>query len=270
MAYSIQHLKLGGVLDQAISLTKNHFGLLFGIVAIVLIPFSLISSFVVLSVMPPPPQMGASQEQLIEFQKAALQNLPITLGTGLLSAFLILPLTNAAVIDAVSKLYLGKPTSAMDSIKSGLSRVLPLIWTSILMGLAIFGGLLLLVIPGILCMFWFGLANHVVVVEKINGGAALGRSKKLMSGNMGTLFVLGLLLAAIGFGISMVAGLIPQVHAQIVVRVFLNAAMTILSTSALVVFYFSCRCGHENFDLEHLAQSMGTSASESDAAQNQF
>ena len=98
-----------------------------------------------------------------------------------------------------------------------------------------------------------------MVLEKISGGAALRRSKQLVSGNIGTLFVLGIIIFAIGFGIGLVAGMIPQIHVQIVVRVLLQAVMTILSTAALVVFYFSCRCEKDNFDLEHLAQSMGES-----------
>jgi uncharacterized membrane protein len=132
------------------------------------------------------------------------------------------------------------------------------------MGLAIMGGLILLIIPGILFAFWFSLATHVVVLENINGGAALGRSKTLMKGNIGTLFVLGILLGIIGFAVAMVAGFVPQVHAQIMLRILLQSAMTIVSTAALVVFYFSCRCRHENFDLEHLAQSMGEAAETND------
>ena len=270
MTYRIQHLKLGGILDQAIALTKNHFGLLFTIVAIVFIPFSLVSSFAILAVLPPPPQMGASPEQMIAFQQAVLKNWPLTVGAGLLSALIVLPLTNAAVVDAVAKVYLGKPTSAVDSIKVGLSRLLPLFWTSILTVFAIMGGTILCIVPGILCALWFGLGTHVVVLEKINGGPALSRSKQLVTGNMGTLFVLLLLLVAIGFGVGLVAGLVPQAQAQVVLRIILQAVMTILSTATLVVFYFSCRCGHENFDLEHLAKSIGQSATEADDNPDQF
>lgn len=270
MTYRIQHLKLGGILDQAISLTKNEFGLLFKIVAILFIPFTLISSFAVMAVLPPPPQMGATPEQILEFQKAAMANWPLTVGSGLISGFLVLPLTNAAVVYAVAKIYLGKSTSAGESLKAGLSRLLPLVWTSILMGLAIMGGFILLIIPGILFAFWFSLATHVVVVEKISGGAALTRSKNLVSGNLGTLFVLGIILFAIAFGVGMVAELVPQIHAQIVLRVLLQAVMTIVSTATLVVFYFSCRCSHENFDLEHLARSVGENVSESRENPNLF
>ncbi len=269
MTYQIKQLKFGGILDQAIALTKNHFGLLFSIMAIVFIPFSLISSFVMLSVLPAAPQMGASPEQFMAFNQAALKLWPLTVGSGLLTIFIVLPLTNAAVVDAVAKVYLGKPASAADSIKVGLSRLLPLFWTTILMFLAIMGGFILFIIPGILCLVWFGLSTHVVVLEGVSGGAALGRSKKLMSGNINTVFVLGILMLVIGAGVGMVAGLVPQVHAQIILRIIMQAAMTILSTAAMVVFYFSCRCGHENFDLEHLAQSMGDNAADESAEADQ-
>ncbi|MEZ6129857.1 MAG: hypothetical protein R3C59_14335 [Planctomycetaceae bacterium] len=259
MSYTLSHLKLGGILDQAISLTKNHFGVLFQILAIVYIPFSIVSSFAVLSVLPPPPE---TPEQAVAYQQAVGQNLPLVMTMGLLSAFVILPLTNAAIVHAVAHFYLGKSASAVDSIKVGLKRVVPLIWTSILMGIAIMGGLILLIIPGILCLFWFALSTHVVVLEGINGGAALGRSRKLVSGNMGTLFVLLLMIGIISYAVGMVAGLVPQLQVQVVLRILLQAVMTVFSAAALVVFYFSCRCSHENFDLEHLAESMGEAVPE--------
>jgi hypothetical protein len=37
----------------------------------------------------------------------------------------------------------------------------------------------------------------------------------------------------------------------------LQALTTILWTAALVVFYFSCRCNVENFDLHYLAEAIG-------------
>ncbi|HIE97202.1 MAG TPA: hypothetical protein EYQ63_09345 [Fuerstia sp.] len=91
-----------------------------------------------------------------------------------------------------------------------------------------------------------------------------------MSGNINTVFVLGILIAAIGFGVGRVALLVPQPHIQLILEVIMQAVMTILSTAAMVVFYFSCRCGHENFDLEHLAQSMGESTAEVNSEADEF
>jgi hypothetical protein len=44
MRYEIRKLKLGGVLDDAIKLTKNHFGAFFGVVAVTILPLGLVNA----------------------------------------------------------------------------------------------------------------------------------------------------------------------------------------------------------------------------------
>jgi hypothetical protein len=260
MKYRIQHLKLGGILDQAVAITKDHFGLLFTIMLLLFVPANLIFGFIQLAMLPEVPTIMSSPEQHAAFRQAALQNVPINLLFGLLIGLVITPLTNAAVVDAVARLYLGQPTTAVDSLKHGLSRLLPLIGTSILMGLAIMGGFILLIIPGILFALWFALSTHVVVIERLSGAKALGRSKELVRPHLGTMIVLGLLLLGVSFGLGMVAGFIPQAHLQLVVQTLVTAVTTVFFTAAFVVFYFSCRCAVDNFDLQHLAESIGVEA----------
>jgi len=267
MAYKIEHLRLGGILDQAIAITKNHFGLLFTIMLLLFIPVNLIAGFVQLAMLPPPPTLTSPPEAITAYNEAAMRNAPITLGITLLLGLVVMPLTNAAVVDAVARLYLGQETSAVESLKYGLSRLMPLIWTSILMMLAIMGGFILLIIPGILFALWFALSTHVVVIEGISGGAALGRSKQLVRPNMGTMIALGLIIGGINIGISMAAGLVPQPHVQVLVQQLIAAVLTIFATAAFVVFYFSCRCGVENFDLQFLAESIGVEANLDDAVE---
>ncbi len=43
--YKLQHMGLGGILDQAISICKDHFGLLFKIMLILHIPFAFLIGF---------------------------------------------------------------------------------------------------------------------------------------------------------------------------------------------------------------------------------
>ena len=269
MAYKIRQLGLGGILDQAVALTKNHFGLFFTIMLLLFIPVNLIAGFIQLSMLPPPPTLGAPPEAIIAYQEAAMRIWPISVGFSLLVAVVVMPLTNAAVVDAVARLYLGQQTTAVDSLKYGLSRLMPLIWTSILMFLAIMGGFILLIIPGILFALWFSLATHVVVIEGISGTAALGRSKQLVRGNLGTMIVLGLLIGGINFGVGMVAGVIPQPHVQLVLSQLITSVLTIFGTAAMVVFYFSCRCGVENFDLQFLAESIGVEADPDQPAEDE-
>ncbi len=58
------------------------------------------------------------------------------------------------------------------------------LWVSILTGLAVIGGLILLIIPGLIFAAWFSLAVFVAVEEDLKGMAALKRSKELVKGRV--------------------------------------------------------------------------------------
>ena len=105
-------------------------------------------------------------------------------------------------------------------------------------------------------MFWFSLSSHTVVIDGESGKAALARSKKLMKGNIGTAIAIGLVLAIIQLGIMTGVYFIPQKHVAVVLQAFLGSVSFLFSTVAFVVFYFSCRCKNENFDLMLLAESI--------------
>jgi hypothetical protein len=257
MRYTIRELKLGEILDQAVNLTKDHFGVLIGITGILLIPYNVIAGLIQVSMIPRLPP-HPTPEQVMAVNYAAMRvSLPIIM----VVAFVIAPITNAALVYAISNAYLEKPISVGGSVKWAFQRILPLIWTWILVGLAIMGGMILCFVPGILASFWFALATQVVVIEGVAGIAAMKRSKQLMAGNIGTFFVLGLLLGLINFGITFGAGLIPQPHVRVVVVSVVEAVLTILASAAFVAFYFSSRCKHEQFDLSLLAQSVGVETS---------
>ncbi len=253
MRYAIRELKIGEILDQAVNLTKDHFGVLLGITAVLLIPFNLIGGLIEVAMLPQlPPNPTPDQAMAVTF--AALT---VTLPIALLAAYVIIPITNAAVIFAIASAYLEKPVSLGGSYKRAFQRILPLIGTWILVGLAIMGGTLLCLVPGILAAFWFTLATQVVVIEGVGGLAAMKRSKQLMAGNIGTVFALGLLVGLINGGITVAANFIPEPHLRVLMSSIVAGVVTIFASAAFVVFYFSCRCKHEQFDLALLAQSVG-------------
>jgi len=244
--YQIKQLGLGGILDQAFSLIRNHFSLLFGIVAVTIVPLQIIIGFLT--------------NHMQETIRAGGDVQPLLILQMVLTIFVALPLSilvNAAVIFAVASVYLSRPTTIGASFGHALKRLLPLIGTTILTGLAIMGGFILLIIPGILFAFWFSLSQHVTVLENIAGSAALTRSKALMKGNIGTAIGLGLLLWVIIVGLSLGAGVIPQIHTRIFAAAFIQGIVTLIAAATFVVFYFSCRCKAENFDLQVLADSIG-------------
>ena len=244
MQYQIKQLGVGGILDQSISLLRNHFGLLFGIVATTIIPFQAILGLVQYSFVGGDPQTGM---------------LVVGIGNACF-ALILAPLVNAAMIHAIASVYLSRSTTLVECFGHASGRYLALLGTTILMFLAIMGGFLLLIIPGFLFMFWFILAQHVTVLEGTAGRAALGRSKALMKGNIDAVFRLGLVVGLVNFGMGMAAGIIPQPHLKLVAIAVAQGIATLLATSSMVVFYFSCRCKLENFDLHVLADAVGAGA----------
>jgi hypothetical protein len=257
MAYKIQQLGLGGILDQSFAIVKDHFGLLFKIMLFVLIPFSLIGGLGMNSLLPNANTMFPTPEQQQQTAEAMARYWPVIAVVSLLQMLVILPITNAAVIQAVAHLYLGKPIDAMTAVKDGIRLLPPLLGTLILYYLAMFGGFILLFIPGLIIAVLFALCQHVVVIEGTSGPAALGRSRRLLRGQIGTFIALGFILGIISWFLSVGPSFIPQPHARVIVTTLVQACTTIIWTAALVVFYFSCRCANESFDLQYLANAIG-------------
>ncbi|GAG92908.1 unnamed protein product, partial [marine sediment metagenome] len=134
----------------------------------------------------------------------------------------------AAVIHAVANEYLERPTTVVASMRTALRVFVPLVWTSFLMYIIIYLGLLAFIIPGIYFSFRYTLCSNIVVIERISGVAALRRSRDLMLSNRtrhyNTAFLLFLLLVVIQFGITRsVANLIPEGYLSMVVSILLQA-----------------------------------------------
>ena len=90
--------------------------------------------------------------------------------------------------------------STKEALTRGWKRILSYWWITILSGLIVVGGYLLLIVPGIILSIWFILAMYVLVSEDLRGMNALFRSKQLVSGYwwgvFGRFLVLGLVLFA--------------------------------------------------------------------------
>ncbi|HEX6962604.1 MAG TPA: hypothetical protein VF175_12100 [Lacipirellula sp.] len=269
MAYKIQRLGLGGVLDQAIAITRNHFVLLFSIIAILLIPYLLAFGSVQYAMeldLPPEPTM----DDIMRAQEASMAYLPWFFLLLFGYTAIIWPIANAAVIQAVARLYLGEEVTAGEAIKHALRRFFPLVLTSILMTLIIGVGFALLIIPGIYFMIWYGLSQHVVVLEGLSGMTALKRSKQLVHPQRGTFLALLLITGIMSWLVNMSIAFIPQPIVAIFASALVQGMMTVLITATFVVFYFSARCSVENFDLMRLAENIGAREAEEGEPSAQF
>ena len=253
MRYEIKPLNLSGILDQGIALLRNHFGLLVGITMVLYVPVQLVQALVTYILTPEmldPASIarGLDDKVLILFGSISLVFVVVTV-------LFVWPLTNAAVLWAVSRKYLGQTASVGASLRAALGVLVSLVGAMILAGILIILGFLFLIIPGIYLSFRYWFISQVVVLENLRGGAALRRSGELMKGNYGTAFVLGLLLAIIGGLIGAIAGLIPHPLVSMVVQAFIHAVLMVFGAAVSVVFYYSNRCKLENFDLTVLAEA---------------
>ncbi len=259
MQYQIKELSLGEILDHAVKLTKNHFSLLFGIVSVLYLPVVLLNGIITVTMLPEMPLIP-EMEDIAAYQEAAAQISIFTTPISFAFLLIVLPVTNAAVVDAVSRCYLQKEATVGGAFSHAFRILLPLIGTWILQWLAMFAGFFLLFIGMLIFGLWFLLSTHCVVIGGESGRAALSRSKKLMKGNMLTGVALSFILIVIQWGIAFGAYVIPQKHVAMLGQVVLGSVAFIFSTVCFVVFYFSCRCKNENFDLTLLAENIGAEA----------
>lgn len=88
-----------------------------------------------------------------------------------------------------------------ESFKRGLHKIWPSLGTNALVGLAVLGGLILLIAPGFIFAIWFAFASYLVVAENLSGKKALSRSKQLVKGSfwavVGRSLVLGIIMIVI-------------------------------------------------------------------------
>jgi len=116
----------------------------------------------------------------------------------------------------IAKIYNKEKPDAEKIYQISWEKIIPLLWVSILTGLAIFGGTLLLIIPGILFAVWFGFSSVICVLEGTRGSAALSESKQLVSGKwwsvfwrfLATYFVFGILFYLAVIVLMVLIGLI--------------------------------------------------------------
>lgn len=102
----------------------------------------------------------------------------------------------------------GEPSSIGTSLAVGLRRFLPLLGLSILFGLGIAFGFMLLIVPGIILLVMWSVAAPALVVENVGVLEAFGRSRVLTKGHRWKIFGLEFLLLILLYLLMGVSGVI--------------------------------------------------------------
>ena len=88
------------------------------------------------------------------------------------------------VVQAVRDIQDGVRDLSLGGLFRSVSKVLaPLLWTAILVGLGVFFGMLLFIVPGLVLLTWWAVAAPVVVCEVRSAPEAVGRSRELVRGH---------------------------------------------------------------------------------------
>ena len=75
------------------------------------------------------------------------------------------------------------PIGVKQALAVGWSKISSFVWIGFLSGLAVLGGFILFIVPGIIFAIWFTFSAYVFISEGVVGTKALSRSKQLVSGN---------------------------------------------------------------------------------------
>jgi len=148
------------------------------------------------------------------FGVTALGSDNTTLGIGMgVGAAIVLPLIiifmtalSASVIMIIADT--DPSLSPLAVFKKSLKKVWPFLVVSILSGLIVTGGAIILLIPGILFSILLTFASYLVVIDNISPLQAMRKSVYIVSKNFGAIFVRLLVLFLIGFAGSLIISLI--------------------------------------------------------------
>lgn len=172
-------------------------------------------------------------------------------GWGLLAALVSLVLSTlytGMVVELVNDVRDGRLDHTVGGLLSAASPViLPLIAVSILAGIGIAIGFILIIIPGLILMTIWSVVAPVVVLERPGVFAAFGRSRRLVKGNGWHVFGVILLFILIYFVIGIVLGAIGAAlgDAGRVILGYVGSVITApLVALAAAVLFFELRIAH--------------------------
>ena len=130
----------------------------------------------------------------------------------------------------------------IEAYRRGWRKILPLWWTSFLMGVIIAGGASFFLIPGILFSLWFSLAPFVLIAEDLKGMDALLKSKEYGRGQWGSLIwrflFIVIFITVISLIITLISSLIFNLLKIRYEKTIVNLIIMLLTPPLTTTYYF--------------------------------
>jgi hypothetical protein len=267
---TLRPLGAGEILDVAIKVYTRNLGTFLGITAVIYAPIALITLLGLLSLLPE----GAFVRNSQLYWSFGADDTAFYVFTGIIAVvgYLFTLLATAAGTRAVADAYLGTKPSFGRSYAAVGRRFHSLLWLTLLYGLVLAVGFLLLIIPGIYLSIALIVAVPALVVEDVRGSKALRRSRDLVSGRwwatlgvvlLGVFLVPFVIQFAIGFilGIGLAAMDTNSPTTLLTVNQVANflaqVAAVPIQIAVITILYFDLRVRKEAFDLQLLTERIG-------------
>jgi hypothetical protein len=252
---------LGDILQAAFEIYRRNAAQLLLIVAIIVVPLSILGYLVSHFAFAANTRTETIAGQRVEVLQS--RSFFVSLLAALLAAaisVIITAILQAAMLRAAAQATIGDPVDVESSYRWGLRRFGSVLLVSIMVGIVVAIGFILLIIPGIIALTFLAVAVPALVVENVRGTDAMRRSATLVSGHfwhvLGVIVVaaiitgiIGSLIRAIG-GSNTVLGAIFGAIGQIIVAPY--------SALVSVLLYLDVRARRENLTAPRLRAELGT------------
>lgn len=250
---------LGEILSAAFNIYRANVSKLATIVAVVVVPLSFISTLLSSVIFTPGTTRVLILGEPVDVPNSRGFFMVLFVGAiGAAISVIIWAVLEAAILRAAAQATIGDPVDTEASYRYGLRRLGSVLLVSLLVGLAVLGGFILLVIPGIIFLVFLSVSIPALVVENRRGTDAMSRSWNLVKGHawhaFGVIFVAGLITGVIGGAIGAIGG------SAWVVRWIFTAIGTIVTApfSALVsvLLYLDLRARSEALSADTLRSEL--------------
>ena len=186
----------------------------------------------------------------------------LVVAIGAVISVIISAVLQAAILRAAAEATIGDPVDAEASYRYGFKRLGSVIWVSVLVGLAVGIGFILLIVPGIIALGFLCVSVPVLIVENRRGTDAMGRSWNLVKGHFW--HALGVILVA-ALIVGFVNGIVSSIGGSAwVVRWILTAIATTITApfTALVsvLLYLDLRARSEALSASTLRSELAANA----------
>jgi hypothetical protein len=265
-------LNLGETLDASIKIVRSRWRTLALVMVVVALPIQ-IANVLIISSTTDIYQVGTNAFSTTRSATTYSDSGAYFTGQTIILAlsFLGYLLGTVACYQAVADAYLGRTSTATDSLRFAGRRLGPTLWLTIVLVIGLFAGFVALIVPGIWLMVAWTVAYPVMLVEGTGGVGALKRSFQLTQSRwwatLGRIVVAYILVTVI----TTVATLALMIPTELIVAdtsfgalVMQHAASFVVSlvttpfiAAVTTLVYFDLRIRKEGFDLALLAERMG-------------